>query len=213
MAEVASGLREQKRVATRRALRLALLRLALDRGFDSVTIDEVAQAAQVSPRTFFNYFDSKEQAIAAPAAHLQVDAAERAAYVAGDGDALTDLVRLLAARVDDDEDLEVHRLLRRLMEREPNLMGEKAANLRRVHEQLSELVVERLRLDAERDGDELGEREARNRAGLVVGVAAAIARHGWTRWAGAEGSRSLRESLHAGLEDFAALAESVLRGR
>lgn len=210
---MAPGLREQKRAATRRALRIALLRLALDRGLDNVTVDEVAQEAGVSPRTFFNYFDSKEQAIAAPSAHLEVDAAERAAYLAGDGDALTDLVHLIAARAHDDEDLEVHRLLRRLMEREPTLMGEKAANLKRVHEQLAELVVERLRLDAERDGGRLGEREARDRAGLVVNIAAAIARHGWTRWAGAEGARSLRESLHTGLEDFAVLAAAALRHR
>lgn len=210
---MAPGLREQKRVATRRALRLALLRLALDRGFDSVTVDEVAQAAHVSPRTFFNYFESKEQAIAAPAAHLEVGAAERAAYVVGNDDALTDLVHLIAARANDDEDLEVHRLVRRLMEREPNLMGEKAANLRRVHEQLAELVVERLRLDAERDGGHLDEREARDRAGLVVNVGAAIARHGWAMWAGADGARSLHESLHAGLDDFAVLAETTLRHR
>lgn len=59
------GLRERKKQATRKALREAALRLALERGPDNVRVDEIADAAGVSPRTYNNYFSSLEQAIVA----------------------------------------------------------------------------------------------------------------------------------------------------
>jgi AcrR family transcriptional regulator len=59
------GLRERKKHATRKALREAALRLAMERGPDNVRIDDIADAAGVSPRTYNNYFSSREQAIVA----------------------------------------------------------------------------------------------------------------------------------------------------
>jgi AcrR family transcriptional regulator len=60
-----TGLRERKKQATRVALREAALRLALERGPENVRIDDIAEAAGVSPRTYNNYFSSREQAIVA----------------------------------------------------------------------------------------------------------------------------------------------------
>jgi AcrR family transcriptional regulator len=60
-----SGLRERKKAETRSALGAAALSLSLDRGVEAVTADEIAAAANVSPRTFRNYFSSKEEALAA----------------------------------------------------------------------------------------------------------------------------------------------------
>ncbi|MGW6279169.1 TetR family transcriptional regulator [Kribbella sp. NPDC055071] len=57
------GLRERKKRETRTALADAALRLALAKGPDQVTIEEIAEAADVSVRTFFNYFPHKEHAI------------------------------------------------------------------------------------------------------------------------------------------------------
>jgi AcrR family transcriptional regulator len=59
------GLRERKKQATRKALREAALRLALECGPDDVRVDDIAEAAGVSPRTYNNYFSSREQAIVA----------------------------------------------------------------------------------------------------------------------------------------------------
>jgi AcrR family transcriptional regulator len=57
------GLRERKKRETRAALAEAALRLALAKGADQVTVEEIAEAADVSVRTFFNYFPHKEHAI------------------------------------------------------------------------------------------------------------------------------------------------------
>lgn len=59
------GLRERKKQATRQALRAAALRLALERGPENLRVDDIAEAAGVSPRTYNNYFASREQAIVA----------------------------------------------------------------------------------------------------------------------------------------------------
>lgn len=58
-------LRERKKLATRAALRDAALRLAIEVGPQNVRVGDIADAAGVSPRTFNNYFASREQAIVA----------------------------------------------------------------------------------------------------------------------------------------------------
>jgi AcrR family transcriptional regulator len=58
-----TGLRARKKEATRDALSRAALDLAIDRGVDAVTAELIADAANVSTRTFHNYFSSKEDAI------------------------------------------------------------------------------------------------------------------------------------------------------
>jgi len=57
------SLRERKKAATRKALSTAALRLAREHGPQNVRIDDIAEAAGVSPRTYNNYFSSREQAI------------------------------------------------------------------------------------------------------------------------------------------------------
>jgi AcrR family transcriptional regulator len=70
-----SGLREQKKRATRAALSWAAIRLTVERGFDNVLVEDIAAAAGVSPRTFNNYFSSKGEAIVA----RQIDRYQRVA--------------------------------------------------------------------------------------------------------------------------------------
>src|SRR5262245_26947651 len=67
---ISEGLRQRKRRETRAALSRAAMRLCIQRGgWENVTVDEIAAAANVSPRTFRNYFSTKAEAVAA--GHLE----------------------------------------------------------------------------------------------------------------------------------------------
>jgi len=67
--QVGEGLRQRKRRGTRAALSRAAIRLCIRRGWKNVTVDDIAAAANVSPRTFRNYFSTKAEAVAA--GHLE----------------------------------------------------------------------------------------------------------------------------------------------
>ncbi|TDW17781.1 TetR/AcrR family transcriptional regulator [Kribbella kalugense] len=69
-----TGLRERKKFATRQALGIAAMRLAIERGLENVLVEDIAAAAGVSPRTYNNYFANKYEAICA----LATDRAVRA---------------------------------------------------------------------------------------------------------------------------------------
>ncbi|MFJ3384838.1 MULTISPECIES: TetR/AcrR family transcriptional regulator [unclassified Curtobacterium] len=57
------GLRDRKRIETRSRIAESARSLALEQGIDHTTIEQVAARAEISPRTFFNYFESKEDAV------------------------------------------------------------------------------------------------------------------------------------------------------
>ncbi|WP_055481843.1 TetR/AcrR family transcriptional regulator [Sphaerimonospora mesophila] len=61
--ETTVGLRERKKAETREAVHQATIRLAVERGLDHVTVDDIVAAANISRRTFSNYFANKEDAL------------------------------------------------------------------------------------------------------------------------------------------------------
>jgi AcrR family transcriptional regulator len=60
---VARGLRERKKAKTRAAIRREAMRLFREQGYDETTVEQIAEAAEVSPSTFFRYYPTKEEVV------------------------------------------------------------------------------------------------------------------------------------------------------
>lgn len=138
----ALGLRERKKQATRATLSAVALRLALERGIDQITVEEIAQEANVSLRTFRNYFPTKAAAIVA-IAHDRADifvAAFKARPAKEDlWSSLTEA--LLALYPEEPDRNEIERL--RLLRNEPVLAAEEYKADLTVQARLAEAIAER----------------------------------------------------------------------
>ncbi|WP_382307640.1 TetR family transcriptional regulator [Herbiconiux sp. UC225_62] len=180
------GLRERKRRATRRAIQVAVLRLTAENGLDQVTIEDISRDAGVSPRTFFNYFPSKEASLAGDAPFALTDEIAEAFENAGpDGDPLEDLMAIMAAQAAEDGgvDPELHELRRNLMTQYPQIFALKIDRMREFEAEVCASVVRRLETDAGKRGEDLDLSEATERARLVGLLSLTLARSAWVAWA------------------------------
>lgn len=57
------GLRERKKLKTRTAIQREAMRLFQEQGYEETTIEQIAEAVEISPSTFFNYFRTKEDVV------------------------------------------------------------------------------------------------------------------------------------------------------
>lgn len=170
-----TGLRERKKQATREALRSAALRLALERGPENVRVDDIAEAAGVSPRTYNNYFSSREQAIVAA---VTADRASRVARAVADrppGTGLADAVVDAVVEVHTDPP-EAGRDAMLLITTSPALRSAYVEDATSMEDALADAIVERC-----------GDVDRTTARVLAAGVAAAT-RVALQEWLGAAGA-------------------------
>jgi AcrR family transcriptional regulator len=192
-----TGLRERKRSATRVALRAAAVRLAAERGIAHVTVDDIAAAADVSPRTFFNYFATKQDAVVG----IDDERWQRTrAVIAAQPAGVTTLDALRAAFLDAAEDAVAgaDEWRRRLdvIRSDPELLTAHVAAWSAAERSLVEAVAARTGLRADRD----------LYPSLVVSVALGAAKAAFLRWRADDAERSLIELM---TEAFDSLADGV----
>ena len=139
-----SGLRERKKQATRLALHEAALHLVAERGLDGVSVDDIAERADVSPRTFFNYFPAKDDAV------LGLDETDHdrlvAAFLArpaGESplQALRAVARDQAAGMAEETDLWPLRM--RVIDAHPALLGRLSASFGRAETAMARAIAQR----------------------------------------------------------------------
>lgn len=187
MTTQALGLRERKRLATKRSIQVAVLTLIEEKGLDSVTVEDISGRAHVSARTFFNYFPSKEGAAIGEPLQLHDRGLEERFVTAGpSADLLDGIADLLVSAVDQlIDDVDLLHLRRAVLRANPSLFAMRMASLRSFEEELAAVVERRLEADAASD-DSVGMRAA-ERARLITFVAIAALRHGWLAWAESDG--------------------------
>jgi AcrR family transcriptional regulator len=206
------GLRERKRRATRRAIQVAVLELVAERGLEGVTVDEVSRVADVSPRTFFNYFASKEEALLGDPPELPSEE-HVAEFVRGGGSAriLDDLAEVLfGAGQKIMQDAEMLQMRQRLLKQYPQLFAMRMATMRKFEDEVGGIIARRLAVD---EPDLAADPAAlENRARLVTLVAFAGMRHAWTCWAAEDrAGRELSELLAESFREVKALFASEKR--
>src|SRR3546814_18014206 len=79
-----AGLRERKRADTHARIQAEAMRLFIERGFEATTLDDIAEAAFLSRRTLFHYFESKEELVLSHPAEFPDAIAEAVAHLAAD---------------------------------------------------------------------------------------------------------------------------------
>jgi AcrR family transcriptional regulator len=170
---MSDGLRERKKAETRRALSSAALRLADEHGPDGMTVEAVAEAAGVSPRTFFNYFSSKEDAIMGvnptDSSDLLADLLARP-----EGEPALEALRQMALATAVRFEAQADELWARhqLTLRYPSLAVRRAARYSEVERSLAEEIARRTHLDVDHDAY----------PSLVVATALAAIRVAMTVW-------------------------------
>lgn len=142
------SLRERKKRATREALSTAALRLALERGLDNVRVEDIAAAAGVSPRTYNNYFSSREEAICA----LRFERSRHMGESLRDRPAREPLDRaIVAAMTAANGDTEPDEKAMRMIMCSPTLRAEFMKNIAQIERPLIEAIAERTDTDPDRD--------------------------------------------------------------
>jgi AcrR family transcriptional regulator len=203
-AEAPVSLRERKKLATHRLLRRAALELVAERGLTNVTVEDIAEAADVSPRTFFNYFPSKEAALFGGDPERAAELRERIATEAPGQPAL-EALRVVLTRDSETMADELRSLggdpadwLRRMKvaRTDPHVRAAHAGQMAMIERAIAEGLAARLGTDQETDPY----------PGVLAAAAVAVVRACLTFWAGAGGAAPLSKLID---QAFAALANGL----
>lgn len=195
------GLRERKKRRRRATIAAAALRLFEAHGFRATTVAQVAAAADVSPRTVFAYFPTKEDLLFPERAEMLADLAARLeARTAGvsTGDALREWVAAAAERMDPHED----RARRRIIEADVDLR----AHERRALDAVGEVLTASLARDLGTERDDV---MAQMAAAAAVGALQSIGRQAFAD-AGDDGAPR-REAALALLDEAIAFVDGGVR--
>ena len=191
------GLRERKKRATRRTLQRIALELSAERGVEHVTVDDIAAAAEVSTRTFFNYFSSKEEALVAPDPQLlEQMAREMVERPAAESPLEAMRAVLVHSLTVEAAELDLLRLRMAVVEPNPALLPHLVGSFAAAERLFAEAVAERTGTDVDRDVY----------PSLLAAVAAAALRTALHLWRTGDFEPSVPELLD---ESFACLAAGL----
>ncbi|MEV0379035.1 TetR family transcriptional regulator [Nonomuraea sp. NPDC050643] len=152
----AVGLRERKKEKTRLAILDAALDLFLEQGYESTTVEQIAGAVEISPRTFFRYFTNKDHLALWFHEHGEEIMLETLESRPRDEPPFTSLMHALRAVLLDVQgstpvDAARFLKLRRLLDGNPYLIGRSVARGAETERRLAELIAARRGVDPDED--------------------------------------------------------------
>lgn len=169
-----TGLRAQKKAEVRRHIAHTALELAVERGPDAVSVDDIAAAAGVSPRTVFNHFGTKDQAIIGVDESGAVELADEVAGLLTEMDPARAIGAAVARRMSASSENGRFWLARaQLVAQHPHLHAAMMASQRLTEAELTGVVADHLGLDPERH-----DLPALLVAAVMAALRATLARHG-----------------------------------
>jgi len=193
------GLRERKKARTRAAIREHALRLFRENGYQQTTVEKIAEAAEVSPSTFFRYFPTKEDVILQDDMDTRmIEALEQQPPELGPIAAVRAATRQVFASYTE-ADLDVIRQTTALTMTVPEVRARAMDEFTRTIAVISEALAKR----AGRPADDLAVRAA---AGAIIGVIMSITMP-WTGWSS---DRQNIEDMFQRIDQALALLEAGL---
>jgi AcrR family transcriptional regulator len=137
------GLRERKRQRTREAIARAAHQLFVERGYEATTLPDIAEAADVSTRTIFAYFPSKEDILFCDFAPLK-EALGRALAERPEGQDTLETVRAFIVSSHQEEKSELKEGLNRIIQNDATLRTHLRARLAELEELIAAAIAEDL---------------------------------------------------------------------
>lgn len=152
------GLRELKKQRTRGALLRAALELFTTKGYEETTVDEIAEAVDVSQRTFFRHFTNKEETVFAVqhmvearfVQALRERPADEAPFVAMRG-AVLGAWEAMGQSIEEVVPVELHMRTYQMIESTPSLLAVHLRHSIEMEEEIAHLIAEREGLDVNSD--------------------------------------------------------------
>ena len=188
-----AGLRERKKLATKQALALAALQLAVQRGLENVRVEDITDAVNVSRRTFTNYFSCKEEAIASLNTARFTQAVE--ALRGRPGEPLKDsLAEVFAGEHEAATQLGPERIAQiRMMMTSPALQGEALKALVQTEGPLAKAIAERTGADPQSD----------LRPHVLAAAVMAAVRAATEHWIASDGATALPDLIREAVRQVA----------
>ena len=192
------GLRERKRAATQERIERVAISLALERGFENVTVDMICEASMVSQRTFFNYFGSKEGVIVGAAPAMPSDEHLVTFTHATGSNLLADFLTLITSSLLEREpDAALFNARRTLIMRTPELLIKETARMGESEDQFVAIIMTRFEVQ----GRSLANQPAlEDEARMVVALTTGVLHYVRRRWASSQPGASTRDLLRDSIE-------------
>ncbi|MEV0385068.1 TetR family transcriptional regulator [Nonomuraea sp. NPDC050643] len=189
------GRRDRKKLETRAALEQAALTLVAERGLAGVTVEDIAEAVDVSSRTFFNYFPAKEDALIGQGPASAAELSERLAALPADVPVLEALRLMSRAEAEHVQERREQWLLRlKVFEQNPSLLPRLVAGGSETERAVTATVARRCGVEPGTSGY----------PELATAAAMAAFRVAMIRWSAADGRPALADLVDEAFSQLAA---------